>query len=76
MVTLRSIADRCGVDVSTVSKVIHGKEIRVAEDTRNKILAAAKELKYRPNALARSLRLRLSTVRKRQPNGTARVSFF
>jgi LacI family transcriptional regulator len=60
MVTLRSIADRCGVDVSTVSKVIHGKEIRVAEDTRNKILAAAKELKYRPNALARSLRLRRS----------------
>ncbi|MDR3689065.1 MAG: LacI family DNA-binding transcriptional regulator [Fimbriimonas sp.] len=60
MVTLRSIADRCGVDVSTVSKVIHGREIRVGEETRAKILAAAKELNYRPNALARSLRLRRS----------------
>ncbi len=60
MVTLRTIADRCGVDVSTVSKVIHGREIRVASETRLKILAAAKELNYRPNALARSLRLRKS----------------
>ena len=60
MVTLRTIAERCGVDVSTVSKVIHGREIRVTEETRSKILAAAKELNYRPNALARSLRLRKS----------------
>jgi len=60
MVTLRTIADKCGVDVSTVSKVIHGREIRVAGETREKILAAAKELNYRPNALARSLRLRRS----------------
>jgi LacI family transcriptional regulator len=60
MVTLRTVADRCGVDVSTVSKVIHGREIRVTDDTRQRILAAAKELNYRPNALARSLRLRRS----------------
>ena len=60
MVTLRTIAEKCGVDVSTVSKVIHGREIRVTEETRSKILAAAKELNYRPNALARSLRLRKS----------------
>jgi LacI family transcriptional regulator len=60
MVTLRTIAERCGVDVSTVSKVIHGREIRVTEDTRQRIMTAAKELNYRPNALARSLRLRRS----------------
>ena len=60
MVTLRTVADQCGVDVSTVSKVIHGREIRVTDDTRQRILAAAKELNYRPNALARSLRLRRS----------------
>jgi LacI family transcriptional regulator len=60
MVTLRTIAEKCGVDISTVSKVIHGREIRVTEETQKKILAAAKELNYRPNALARSLRLRKS----------------
>ena len=60
MVTLRTVAEKCGVDVSTVSKVIHGREIRVTEDTRQRILAAVKELNYRPNALARSLRLRRS----------------
>jgi LacI family transcriptional regulator len=60
MVTLRTIATRCGVDVSTISKVLHGRDIRVTDETRNKILTAAKELDYRPNALARSLRLRQS----------------
>lgn len=60
MVTLRTVAEKCGVDVSTVSRVIHGREIRVTDDTRRRILAAVKELNYRPNALARSLRLRRS----------------
>jgi LacI family transcriptional regulator len=48
------------VDVSTVSKILHGRDIRVTDETRAKILLAAKELDYRPNALARSLRLRQS----------------
>lgn len=60
MVTLRTIADKCGVDVSTVSRVIHGREIRVTDDTRQRILDVARDLNYRPNALARSLRLRRS----------------
>lgn len=56
MVTLKDIATRCNVDISTVSKVIHGKTIRVGEETREKILQTASELNYRPNALARSLK--------------------
>lgn len=60
MVTLRTIAERCGVNVSTVSRVIHGREIRVTDETRQRILDAARTLNYRPNALARSLRLRRS----------------
>jgi LacI family transcriptional regulator len=60
MVTLRNIAEKCGVDISTVSKIIHGGEICVTEETRQRVMAAAKELNYRPNALARSLRLRRS----------------
>jgi LacI family transcriptional regulator len=58
MVTLKDIAAKCGVDISTVSKVIHGREIRVSESTRLKIMEAAEALHYRPNALARSLRTR------------------
>lgn len=57
MVTLKDIAIKCGVDISTVSKVIHGREIRVTETTRAKILEAAEALHYRPNTVARSLRL-------------------
>ncbi len=60
MVTLKDIASKCGVDISTVSKVIHGREIRVSKETRAKILDAADELHYRPNATARSLRMRRS----------------
>jgi DNA-binding LacI/PurR family transcriptional regulator len=60
VVTLKDIASECGVDISTVSKVIHGREIRVSKDTRAKILAAADALHYRPNATARSLRMRRS----------------
>lgn len=60
MVTLRTIAEKCGVDISTVSKVIHGRKIRVADETRARILSAVTELNYRPNSLARSLRLRRS----------------
>ncbi len=60
MVTLKDIATKCGVDISTVSKVIHGRDIRVTEATRTKIMEAAEALHYRPNALARSLRLRRS----------------
>lgn len=60
MVTLKDIAIKCGVDISTVSKVIHGREIRVTESTRAKIMEAAEALHYRPNSLARSLRTRRS----------------
>lgn len=60
MVTLRTIAEKCGLDVSTISKVIHGRDIRVTDETRKRILDTARELDYRPNVLARSLRLRKS----------------
>src|SRR5579862_7861841 len=75
MVTLKDIAAKCGVDISTVSKVIHGREIRVSEGTRNKILEAAEELHYRPNALARSLRMRRSGAVVMAISSTARYVY-
>jgi DNA-binding LacI/PurR family transcriptional regulator len=75
MVTLKDIAKKCGVDISTVSKVIHGREIRVADSTRLKILDAAGALHYRPNALARGLRTRRSGAIVMAVNTTARYSY-
>lgn len=56
--TLRDIAARANTSVSTVSRVLNGKDERISEETRQLVLEAAKELKYRPNPLARGLRLK------------------
>lgn len=54
--TLKDVADRAGVAVSTASLVFSGKR-RVAQPTREKVLQAAQELDYGgPNPLASSLR--------------------
>lgn len=52
------VAQRAGVSQSTVSLVISGKaEGRVAPGTKEAVLQACRELGYRPNAAARSLKL-------------------
>jgi LacI family transcriptional regulator len=56
MARLRDVAHLAGYDISTVSKVLRGGNIRVTQDTRERIERAAIELGYRPNLLARSLR--------------------
>ncbi|TDR89015.1 LacI family DNA-binding transcriptional regulator [Enterovirga rhinocerotis] len=54
---LKDVAGRAGVDVSTASRVLANKPgQRVADETRQRILDAARDLDYRPNALARGLR--------------------
>lgn len=55
--TLKDVAELSGVDVSTASRVLNGASFRVRENTRQKVLAAARQLDYKPNALARSLRV-------------------
>src|ERR1700694_859139 len=54
-ITLRDVAQRAGVGVSTVSYVLNGNENHVSIATRDQILVAARELGYRPNAIARSM---------------------
>lgn len=56
-VTLKELAERLGLDVSTVSRALCGSS-RVKQETRERILAAAKELNYVPNLMARGLRSR------------------
>src|SRR5712691_8654945 len=57
-ITLRDVASRAGVSITTVSRILNGREtgVPVREATRERILAAAKDLGYKPNLLARALR--------------------
>jgi len=56
--SLKDIAKKVGVSIPLVSYVLggKGKENRVSEKTAEKIREAAKELNYRPNLNARSLK--------------------
>lgn len=58
-VSLKMIAKSLGVSDATVSLVLNGKgkDGRVSKELAEKIKQKAKELNYRPNILARSLRL-------------------
>lgn len=51
MATLKDVAKRACVDVSTVSRALNNSGY-VHPDTKARIYAAVKELSYRPNVLA------------------------
>jgi LacI family transcriptional regulator len=54
-VTLRDVAERAGVSVTTVSNVVRGWPY-IASDTRSRVAQAIEELGYEPHPLARWLR--------------------
>ena len=58
-VTLKAVAKHLGLTPGTVSAVLNNSAASrsIPEKTRQRILAAAKELNYRPNFCARSLRV-------------------
>ena len=61
--TRNDVARVAGVSSATVSYVLNNGPRPVAVDTRNRVLRAIQELGYRPNPLARNLRLqRTSTI--------------
>lgn len=56
---LKDVARRAGVDPSTASRVLRGDERKPAKpETRERILTVAREMGYRANSIARSLRTR------------------
>jgi DNA-binding LacI/PurR family transcriptional regulator len=57
-VTLRTVADYLGLTAGTISAVLNNTRAaqRIPQTTKDRIHAAARELNYRPNPLARALR--------------------
>ncbi|MBL8058222.1 MAG: LacI family DNA-binding transcriptional regulator [Anaerolineales bacterium] len=60
-VTSLDVARLAGVSQSTVSRVFSAED-RVSEETRARVLAAAQNLGYQPNVLARSLTTQQSNI--------------
>ena len=54
-VTIRDVSQKCGLSISAVSKALNNYS-DVSEETRRRVLQAAEELGYYPNAVARSLK--------------------
>ncbi|KIL48671.1 LacI family DNA-binding transcriptional regulator [Jeotgalibacillus campisalis] len=59
MATIKDIAKKAGVSITTVSRALNGYS-DVNEDTRKKIVETAKLLNYSPNTIARSLVMKKS----------------
>jgi len=57
-VTLRDVASDSGVSITTVSRILNGREtgVPIRDETRERVLAAAARMGYKPNLLARGLR--------------------
>src|SRR6201981_2703774 len=57
-ITLKRVADHVGLTPGTVSSVLNNapSSRSIPQHTKNRILAAARELNYRPNFFAQSLR--------------------
>lgn len=55
MATIKDVAREAGVSVATVSRTFSGAQ-HVRPEARERVMATAKMLRYRPNAVARSLR--------------------
>ncbi|MDF2941866.1 MAG: transcriptional regulator, LacI family [Herbinix sp.] len=54
MATLINVAERAGVSVTTISRMLNNR-VNVSEKTRKKVMAAMKDLDYYPNEIAQSL---------------------
>ena len=55
VVSMKDIAQYCGVSVATVSKALNGQQ-DIGDATRERVLAAAKEKGYTANVMARALK--------------------
>ena len=61
MVTLREVAERAGVSIKTVSRIVNG-DAAVKAETRDAVLLHIKEMNYVPDQAARMMRSGTSNV--------------
>lgn len=61
MASMKEVADVAGVSTSTVSRVLNGKSY-VNEETRQRVLAVVEQTNFRPNVLAKGLKMRRSNT--------------
>lgn len=60
-VRMKDIADDLGVSLMTVSKALRG-HVDIGEETRERVVRRARELRYQPNWVARSLATRRTYI--------------
>ena len=61
MATIKEVAQRAGVSVTTVSRVLNNRGY-ISQEMHDKIYATMAELNYRPNEVARSLTKRHTQI--------------
>ena len=57
-ITIKDVAERAGVSISTVSQYLNGRYSYMGEETKKRIGRAVTDLGYRPNFMARNLKNR------------------
>lgn len=62
MTTLKDVARKAGVSTATVSYVLNNSDKKVSEKVAQRVREAARELDYRPNMAARTLRLSKTNI--------------
>lgn len=55
MITIKDVAQKAGVSTATVSRVLN-QNYPVSKEVEEKVMEVVKDLNYRPNAIARSLK--------------------
>lgn len=60
-ITIKDVAESCGVSVATVSRVLNNNYF-VTSDTKENVLKAVEQLGYIPNFAARSLKMNTSGI--------------
>ena len=60
-ISIRDVAERAGVSIATVSRVMNKKPY-ISEDVRQRVLAAIDELGYQPSRVARALKTATTNI--------------
>ena len=61
-ISMDDVAERAGVSITTVSRVLNNTSHPVSEKTRKKVLKAIQELDYKPDISAQSLRQSFNNI--------------